>query len=70
MTRLTRITRRTVDIPRMPGLAPSVVVTLYPDGTLGLRELRRRKEYFIPVTTVLTLAIRREVEATKRGQHQ
>ncbi len=66
MTRLKRITRRTVDIPRTPGLAPSIVVTMYPDGMLGLRELRRRKEYLIPIVAVLTLAIRREVEAKRR----
>jgi hypothetical protein len=67
MTDLTKPVRRVArNVIHTHGIRPDVVVTLYPGGVLGLREHGRRKEYSIPLDAVLTLAIRREVEETRR----
>lgn len=51
MTDLLRVVRRRVALPRGP-----VSVTLYPDGTIGFRETRRRVEYRVPLARVFVLA--------------
>lgn len=61
MTDLTKPVRRVArGVIRTHGLRPSVVITLYPGGVIGIREHGRRKEYQIPAESVLTLAITRE----------
>lgn len=50
------------------GFTPDVVVTLYPNGHIGLREARRRKEYLIPIAAVLTMAVKRDVAEARRAR--
>jgi hypothetical protein len=51
MTELRKPVRRRLTLPRGP-----VSVTLYPDGTIGFREPRRRCEYRLPLARVFVLA--------------
>ena len=55
---------------RVPhGVTPNIVVAVYPDGTIGLRELRRRQEFRLNLGTLYTnalLADAREKAAAKR----
>jgi hypothetical protein len=44
------VSRRT-QLPRGP-----VVVTLYPDGTIGFRQIRHRVEYRLPLARVFVMA--------------
>jgi len=51
MTDLLKLVRRRVRLPRGP-----VSVTLYPDGTIGFREHKRRVEFRVPLARVFVLA--------------
>lgn len=67
MTDLTKPIRRVArGVIRTHGLRPSIVITLYPGGVIGLREFGRRREYQVPAEAVLTLAITREAERIRR----
>jgi len=64
MTHLTRPVRR---------LAPSVysrplVVTLYPNQTIGLRPARTRREYLVTLSRVFRLALEVSMEADRRAK--
>ena len=66
MTDLSKPVRRVArGVVQTHGLRPDVVVTLYPGGVLGIRELKRRKEWTIPLEAVLTLAIRKEADRVR-----
>jgi len=43
-----------------------LVVTLYPNNTLGLRQLRCKKEFLIPIMSCYNLAIAADRAAAKR----
>lgn len=65
MTKLNKPVKRTTEgVLR----GKNLVVTLYPHNVLGLRQLRCRKEYTIPLGTCYTLAIRAELEAKKAAK--
>lgn len=57
------------DLPH--GVADEIVVTLYPGGVIGLRELRRRKEYRLDAGVLYVAAMVKEAavaRAEKRGR--
>ena len=71
MTTLTRPVRRTTPWAAPHGVAPSVVITLYPGGVIGLREHRRRKEVQVNAATLYTqalLAERRQAKKHRRAR--
>jgi len=47
-------------------LRKDLVVTLYPNKTLGLRQLRCKKEFLVPLMSCYNLAIESERAALKR----
>ena len=56
---------RKISEGKMPDPMPDIsglVVTLYPGGLIGLREGTHCKEYIIPLSIVMMLAIRRDHE--------
>lgn len=61
MTALTKPVRRKVSLGGRP-----VVVTLYPSGVVGVRELRRRREHLVPLGRVYRLAVEVTVEAERK----
>ncbi len=63
MTRLTKPVRRTAERPQ--GGRP-FVVTLYPGGTIGIREHKRRKEFTVPLSRVWKMGIEIDVEAQRK----
>lgn len=65
LTRLTRKVRRAVDGLMRNGL----VITIYPNNTIGVKELKRRKEYTLPLATIYRLAVQADLEA-KRIERQ
>lgn len=66
MTQLKEKVRRSV-----PGLLRrDLVVTLYPGGTLGIRELRCKKEYTLPLMSCYRLAIEADRAAAKREKQR
>jgi hypothetical protein len=56
------VTRRTrASVPH--GVKPELVITLYPGGTIGLRESGRRKkaEYFLDVGALYVRAVQNKI---------
>lgn len=43
-----------------------VIVSLYPNGTIGFRQKRSRKEYCLPLATAYRMAVLAEAEHQKR----
>ncbi len=66
MTDLKRMVRRVARGIGPRGFKPDIVMTIYPGGVLGLRESGRRKEYQLGVGELLVLAVKRDVELTRR----
>lgn len=66
MTRLTRPVRRTTGIRPSHAIA-ELVITLYPGGIVGLRELRRRKEYTMDASILYARAAAEEARS-KQGR--
>lgn len=70
MTTLRKAVRREVQVLTDSRLRArerdQVIVTLYPNGTIGLRAKRTRREYTLALATVYTLAIRAHVDNEKR----
>ena len=65
MTDLRKPVRRRVTLPRGP-----VSVTLYPDGTIGFRESRRRVEFRLPLARLFVMAAdayQQQVKAERRA---
>lgn len=58
MTRLNRPVRRAV----VGAMRNGLVVTLYPNHTIGIREHKRRKEFALPLASVYQMAVRAELE--------
>ena len=57
MTNLQKPLRRGV-LSNVPyGVNPKIVVTLYPNGIIGLREARRRREYSLGIGTLYVQAV-------------
>lgn len=68
MTHLGKPLRRTCSWAAPHGVAPAVVITLYPGGTIGLRELRRRKEVLLSAATLYTHALLAERRLVKKAR--
>lgn len=61
-------TKRVVTARVPHGVNPQIVITIYPGGVIGLRELRRRKEYTLDTASLYVSAVRREISLkNKRG---
>ena len=72
MTALGKPLRRTTSWHAPHGVAERVVITLYPGGAIGLREVRRRKEVILNAATLYTqalLAERRQAKRQKGSRH-
>lgn len=65
MTSLSKPVRRSTPWRAPHGVAPVVVITLYPGGIIGLREQRRRKEVKVEAATIYTRALLAEQRAVK-----
>lgn len=50
------------------GFSPDLAITLYPGGVLGIRELRRRKEYRVLIAGILERAVVAEVAARAKAR--
>lgn len=46
----------------------ALIVTVYPNGTLGLREFRRRQEHVVPLSRCFRLAVEMTIEAEKKAR--
>lgn len=57
MTDLKKPLRRGITSNVPYGVNPKIIVTLYPNGIIGLREARRRKEYALSVGTLYVQAV-------------
>lgn len=57
MTDLKKPLRRGVTSNVPFGVNPKIVVTLYPNGIIGLRESKRRREYTLGVGTLYVQAV-------------
>jgi hypothetical protein len=66
MTDLTKAVRRTSAWPAPHGVAPRVVISLYPGAIIGLREYRRRKEIKLAASTLYAQALLAERRAARR----
>jgi len=47
-----------------------LVITLYPEGTIGFREAGRRKEFLLPIQAAYVMAVRAEVESRRRERRR
>ena len=64
MTRATKPVSRVVSPRTLPhGVTPEIVITVYPGGVIGLRELRRRKEFRLDAGTLYVAEVRKETIA-------
>lgn len=63
-----RPTVRVVIARVQPGVNPRLVVTLHHDGTIVLREHRRRKEYRLDAGTLYVAQVHREAAARRNGR--
>ncbi len=77
MTPLKKRLSRVISIELKRGRPESLVVTIYPGGTLGFRHLRSRKEYLLDLRSAYLLAVTREAhrlfatrEAARRARGQ
>ncbi|MBI3981187.1 hypothetical protein HY345_04270 [Candidatus Microgenomates bacterium] len=66
MTDLKKPLKRKTRIAPIHGLKDEIVVTLYPGGTIGLREAKHRREYTLSIGFLYQEAIRAAVIAEKR----
>lgn len=66
MTLLSKPVRRRTAWAAPHGVAPEVVITLYPGGMIGLREVRRRKEVVLSASSLYTRALMAEQREKRR----
>ncbi len=64
MTKLTKAVRRKA----LRDNGRSLIVTIYPNFLIGLRELRRRKEFTIPMDRAYRIAVEMQIEADKKAK--
>ena len=60
-----KATKRVVTTHAPFGVRPNIVVSVHPNGMLGLRELGRRKEYELDIAALYVSALRAEVRNKK-----
>lgn len=66
----TRPVKRTVRCEVPHGVNPTIAVTLYPGGVLGLREARRRKEYTTSLGALYARLVAAEARQGKKGRRR
>jgi len=66
-TKLDKPVKRIIRLYNIDAERP-VVVTLYPDGTLGFREKGRQKEYFVSLSSCWWLAVKQAAEELRGGK--
>jgi len=59
------VTRRVAGVVR-----EDLVVTLYPSHLLGIRALRTRREYTLPLATIYRLAIEADLAARRAARRK
>jgi hypothetical protein len=67
MTTLVKPLRRQTTWRAPHGVAPKVVITLYPGGQIGLREMGRRKEITVDAATLYARALADEHRQRRRA---
>ena len=60
-----RATKRVVTTHAPHGVRPNIVVSIHPNGMIGLRELGRRKEYELDIAALYVAALRAEIRNKK-----
>jgi len=72
MTELKKPVRRTAilltDHRIKPRDGDRIIITLYPDQTIGFRQYRTRREYRLPLATCFKMAVLAEAEAKKKAK--
>lgn len=66
MTKLTKPVRRKIDGIERRG----IVVTLYPNATLGFRAAKTRTEHVVPVSRAYRLACEVTIEAKRKAREK
>jgi hypothetical protein len=69
-TILSKPVRRQTPWPAPHGVAPQVVITLYPGGVIGLREIRRRREVQLSASMLYTQALLKEAREKRQQQRR
>lgn len=66
-TLLSKPVTRKVVLEKKPHarVSETLIVTLYPDGRIGIRENRRREEFYVHIGPVYLMAVQNEVVAKK-----
>jgi hypothetical protein len=66
VTKLTKPVRRKAERE----FGRSLIVTLYPNGLVGIRELRRRREHMLPLSRIYRIAVEATVEADRKAKQE
>ena len=66
-TPLKKLLRRQVTASVPYGVNPQIIITLYPNGILGMRESRRRREYCAAIGTVYQQAVFAAARADRKA---
>lgn len=59
------VTRRSEETVRECGKLRRIVITLYPNGTIGLRPEKTRREEILPIEAIYMMAIKARVLAQR-----
>lgn len=71
MTNLNKpVKRRTFLDPRLRGEAGDVTITLYPNGDISFRKLKRRHEVRLPLAAVYSMALKADALAKRKERDQ
>jgi len=72
MTELKKPVRRTatllIDNRQTARSKDRIIISLYPDQTIGFRQYRTRREYRLPLATCFKMAVLAEAEAKKKAK--
>lgn len=64
MVRVIKPVRRQIDIELMAGKSRPMIVTIYPEGTIGFREKGCRSELLLDLKSAYLLAAKKAAEAS------
>jgi hypothetical protein len=70
MTTCSKPVRRKLSARVPHGVRPTIVVSIYPQGLIGLRELGRRREYLVDVGALYVREVITSVNAARRERQQ
>ena len=62
------VTRRSEETVREAGRLRRIVVTLYPNGTIGLRPEKTRREEILPIEAIYIIAVKARVASERAGR--